>query len=179
MANPFEIVKAHPMATAAAVVVIIGAVLLFSGGDDGGATVAYEGGDQSAAIALQQQAGQQAAQQFAISAQRDVEMAANETAKYLGNLDAMNNAAAIAANLELGKLQTQTNAVSTDLANTLAAKLSGDQIAAQTAQNQAQYLSLAAQMKSQADIAMASINAQVQVAKINKPKQGLFSKIFG
>jgi hypothetical protein len=169
MTNPIEIVKAHPIAAVTTILVVVGAVILFSGSTEPATADTYQS-DQSAAIALQQLQGQTQAQTYAVSAQRDVELAKVETEKYIAGLEAQSNAASIAANLELGKLQTSTGAVSTDLANTLAAKISGDQIAAQTAAMQAQYATLTAQMASQAAIAKSSIDAQVKVAKINKPK---------
>jgi len=179
MAGPIELVKAHPIASTAAIVAVVAIVFMLSGSGDGGESYTTGSVNDDAAAQYAQYQAQQQGQLAAVGAQKEVALAENATAKYLADLQSKSSLAEIAANLALGSQQLALNSESTNLANTLAAKISGDQIKAQSDATAAQYSSIAAQIASQAAIAQASINAQVAVAKINKPKQGLFSKIFG
>ena len=190
--NPIEIVKRHPTISIVAIVVVVGVVLLMTSGG-GGENPGYIDAtysDQSGAIALAQYQAQQQGETLAITAQKDVELARVASERFLGELAAQTRSAEIAASLDLGRLTTERQAESTNLANTLAAKIAGDQFAMQKAQSDAQFATIQAQIASQtalntklietqAATAQQSIAANVQVAKINKPKRSLFSKIFG
>lgn len=181
MPNPLEIIKAHPVISTVAIVGTIGIVLLMSGGGGGGEsyTTGSAGYDGDAAMQLAQYQAQQQGQALSVGASKEVALAEQSTAKYLADLMSKDKGAEIAANLQLGLKQLETNSATTAQTNLLSANIEGQRIKAQSDQVNAQYASLASQIASQAAIAKASIDAQVAVAQINKPKQGLFSKIFG
>lgn len=178
--NPLEIIKAHPVISTVAIVGTIGAVLLLSGG---GASPDYTTGDSgydgNAAMQYAQFQAQQQGQALQVGASKEVALAEQSTSKYLADLAFQSHAAEIAANLQLGIKQLETNAATTSQTNLLAANIEGQRIQSQVDATNAQYASMASQIASQAAIAQSSIDAQVRVAKINKPKRGLFSKIFG
>lgn len=180
MPNPLEIIKAHPVISTVAIVGTIGAVLLLSGGgSEESYTTGSDGYDSNAAMQYAQFQAQQQGQALQVGASKEVALGEQAAAKYLADLDYQGRAAEIAANLQLGLRQLETNAATTSQTNLLAANIEGQRIQAQSDQINAQYASLAAQMASQAAISQTAIDAQVTVARINKPKRGFFSKIFG
>lgn len=183
MANPIELVKQHPvMSGTIAVVVVIGGVLLFSGGGGGTATTS-SGGLSDAAIQastqlqlaqgqIQAHAGDTAA---ALQGNRDT-IAGNISMATLG-YGSQDKQSTLAAQIAAQQIAAQQE--STDLVNTLAAHVQGQQIEEQGAAMQAQYASLTAQINSANQLAQDTINAQVKIAQINKPQPGLFSWLFG
>ena len=179
--GPIEIIKAHPVISAVAVVATVGAVLLLSGGGGGDEsyTTGGDGYDSNAAMQIAQYQAQQQGQALQVGASKEVALGEQATAKYLADLQSKDRAAELATSLTLGIKQLETSAATTAQTNLLAANIEGQRIKAQTDQIDAQYSSLASQMASQAAIAKASIDAQVAVARINKPSCGLFCKIFG
>lgn len=180
MANPIELVKAHPIASTAAIVAVVAIVFLLAGsGGDESYTTGSDGYDSNAAMQYAQFQAQQQGQQLAVGASKEVALAEQATARYLADLAHQDRSAELAANLQLGTRTLETNAAVTSQTNLLAATIEGQRIKASSDAVAAQYASMSSQIASQAAIAKASIDAQIAVARINKPKRGLFSKIFG
>lgn len=180
--NPIAFVKAHPMGVGIGAVVIIGAFILMSSG--GGEQQALTpGGPSEAEIAAGMQlqqlqyAGQAQAQQ--IGAEREVALATTAAELELGKLSLLQAGESDKLAHSLGLAQINATQQTTSLTSTLYAQTEQSRIAADTAQNAAMLATITRQSELQAQVSLGAINAQTQIAKINKPKQGLFSKIFG
>ena len=182
MANPLEIVKAHPIATGVVVVVVIGAVLLFSGGGD---SVSYAesgsapGDELSAGLAMQQLQASLSAKSMEIAAQKEVAINENATQLTLAQLakDVAIQQGAWAYNVEESRLASEERV--TTSTNTLTAALKQKELENERAASDAQFATIKAQ--SDAILDMSKINAQTQlniVKEQNKPR-GLFSFLFG
>lgn len=176
MSGPIELAKKHPVAIVGGVIAVFVVVLLVSssGGSNASTGSSVAAPDQSASLAYAQLQSQQQAAAYQTSAAKDVALAGQQSQLKLAEIDAQTKAAEIAAGLVLGSktLDNQSQA------NTLSANVAGQQIKANSQATAEQYATLSAQIKSQGDIAMASINAQTAIA--TKPKNcGLLGFVFG
>lgn len=175
MANPIQLIKSHPIATVSAVAGVFLLVMLVSssgGSASGQQVVSGSSGAPDNSFATMQ--AQLSAQAMQVGAQRDVQLAGQQTAIQLATIDAQTKAAQIAAGLVLGEDQLQNQAQQ----STLAAQVQGEQIKAASDQSAMQFATIQQQSKNQMDISLAAINAQTTIAV--KPKNcGLLGMIFG
>lgn len=180
--SAMDFVKKHPVAIGISAVVVLGGfVLLSSGGSDGGTQVVAGQSDAeiAAGVQLQQLQYQQQMQGQTVGAQRDVALAETAAQLELGKLQIAQQSESdkLAASTALAQINASSQTA--QLQSTLQAQTSQAQIAADSAKTAAMMATIAEQARQQANVAIAGIRGQVDIAKINKPKQGLFSKIFG
>lgn len=182
--SAIDFVKRHPVAIGfGAVVVFVGFVLLSGSGGGESTTVVGSTGPSDAEVAagmqLQQLQYASQSQNAQVAAQREVALASTAASLELGKLELAyrGNADNLAASTALAQINAQKETMA--LTSTLQAQTSQAQIAADSAKTAAMMSTITEQARAQAQTAMAAIQAQVQIAQINKPKQGLFSMIFG
>ena len=180
--SPIEIVKKHPVAIGIGAVVIVGAFILLSSGVGGSQVVGSTGpsdAEIAAGLQLQQLQAAGQAQSLQVGAQREIELANTAAQLELGKLSIAQQSASDSLAASVALAQINANQQTTSLTSTLASQVQIAGINADPAQTPAMLATMTRPSELQASTATAAINAQVQIAKINKPKQGLFSKIFG
>lgn len=175
------VIKKHPVAFGIGAIVIVVGFIMLSG--SGGETQVVSGGPSEAEIAagmqMQQLQASQQAMAFQVGAEREVALANMGAQLELGKLQIAQQGRSDELAAAMGMAQINATQQTTALTSTLSAQTEQARIAADTAQNAAMLSTITRQSELQAQTAMNAINAQVSIAQINKPKRGLFSKIFG
>lgn len=182
MANPLELVKAHPVAATVGAVVIFGAILfaLNSGGGDVAVPVSGDpSGELAGQYAMQQLSISAGLEQSKIDAAKELATMQNTTAVTLAQLDSARAAdeAQKGFQLELERLASSER-VSTQQ-TTVQASLAQQTLQTQKDLATMQSSNIAAQLKAQRDLQLAGINAQLEAQRIASQPKGLLSWLFG
>jgi deoxyhypusine synthase len=182
--NPLDLVKRYPIPAFFAGVAVVGGVILLSSGGGGAApaqqmTTGPDANVVAAGTAINQMQIQAATANnqlaTALAAKKEDNATALELAKLQAQFGTQNNQ--LAAEIERKRIETES--ADRQQYNTLQARALEQQYAFQSQMEQSRNATTLEMQKIMGNIVNRQTSATVQIAALNKPKPGFFSRIFG